>query len=300
MNDILDASYFGEIADIRSLLGNGVDVNTTDRDRNTPLHMAALGGHTDCVELLIERKADVEVVNAAGNTPLHLGITTSPPDCIELQLKAGAPVNACNENGDTPLSYAIDQLVSYHTAEYLERHLALLDLLLQYGADAKHAHKALAGIYRSHRVVFGAENLNARFSSYRRRLLQKLLQFGLEPGWTGEQGDTLLHTLCRCDAPSADLELLVNHGFDVDARNHAGETPMLVYLDKPEPPPLAGLMVLLDANADINVASHAGHTPLQVVRAFSRNEHTGEKRARTLAKTLLDWGADERIGRALS
>ena len=57
MSDILDAAYFGDVDDIRTLLDNGVDVNTTDRDGNTSLHMAAMGGHTDCVGLLLEKKA---------------------------------------------------------------------------------------------------------------------------------------------------------------------------------------------------------------------------------------------------
>lgn len=58
-------------------------------------------------------------------------------------------------------------------------------------------------------------------------------------------------------------------------------------------------MVLIDANANINVASYAGHTPLQVVRAFPRHEQTGDRRAQTLANTLIDCGADERIGTTL-
>ena len=74
---------------------------------------------------------------------------------------------------------------------------------------------------------------------------------------------------------------------------------MLVYLDKTEPPPLAGLMVLIDVSADINLACHAGHTPIQVVRAFPPNEQTGDTRTQTLANTLIDCGADERIGTAL-
>ena len=75
---------------------------------------------------------------------------------------------------------------------------------------------------------------------------------------------------------------------------HAG-----AYLDKPEPSPLAGLIVLIDTNADINAASHASLTPIQVVRAFSRNEALDNTRSQILATTLIDWGADERIGTAL-
>ena len=299
MNDILDASYFGEIDDIRTFLDNRDDVNTTDRDRNTPLHMAALGGHTDCVELLIKRKANVDAVNSGGNTLMHLAVTTAPLECIKLLLKAGAPVNSRNNNGDTPLDYTIDQIVSYNTTEDLKRHLTLIEFLLQSGADARHAHKALIGIYQPRRVEFGTGKRHWNYSADRRTLLEKLLYFGLDPGWTDEHGDTLLHILCRCDSPSADLKLLLEYGINVDVRNHAGDTPLLVYLDKPVPPPLAGLMVLIDARADIDAASHAGRTPIQIVKAYPRNEQTDDTRSQALYTTLIDCGADDRAGTAM-
>ena len=183
MNEILDAAYFGEIGVIRTLRANRVDVNTKDRDGNTPLHMAVLGGHTNCVGLLIEKKANVDAVNSEGNNPLHLAVATAPPECIVLLLKACAPVNSRNKNGDTPLDYAIDQIVGYHTAEDLKRHLVLIDFLLQFGANARYAHKALIGIYQPRKVDFGTGKRHWNYPSYRRALLEKLLHSGLEPGW---------------------------------------------------------------------------------------------------------------------
>ena len=297
MNEILDAAYFGEIGVIRTLLANRVnrvDVNTKDRDGNTPLHMAVLGGHTNCVGLLIEKNANVDAVNSEGNNPLHLAVATAPPECIVLLLKAGALVNLRNNNGDTPLDYAIDQIVGYHTAENLKRHLALIDFLLQFDANARYAHKALIGIYQPRKVDFGTGRRHWNYSSYRRALLEKILHCGLEPDWADEHGDTLLHILCRCDAPSADLVLLLGYDINVDARNHAGETPLLVYLDKSKPPPLAGLMEMIDEGADVDAASHAGRTPIQIVKAFSSNEQTDGTRSQALYTALINCGADDR------
>lgn len=43
---------------------------------STPLHAAALFGHTDIIDLLIERRADVNAVNSEGRTPLDEAINS--------------------------------------------------------------------------------------------------------------------------------------------------------------------------------------------------------------------------------
>ena len=301
MNEILDAAYFGEIDVIRTLLANRVDVNTKDRDGNTPLHMAVLGGHTNCVGLLIEKKANVDAVNSEGNNTLHLAVVTAPPDCIKLLLESGAPVNSRNNKGDTPLDYAIDQIVSYHTNEDLKRHLALIDFLLQFGADARYAHKALVENYQPRRLQTGTGKRRWKYPKYRRALLEKLLHFGLEPGWTDEQGDTLLHVICRSGAPSDDIKLLLENGFDVNARNHVGDTPLLVFLNRSHTPPLVGMMALLQARADVDAVNNAGRTPVQTLKAYVASYRecgfTGlQSRYTALYTVLIDHGADDRAG----
>ena len=300
MIDILDAACFGEIDEICAFLDNGVDINTKDREGNTPLLMAASRGHTDCVELLIERKANVGAVNTRGNTSLHLAVAKAPPECIKLLLEAGAPVNSRNNDGDTPLDHAIDQIVSYIIPEDIERHLTLIGFLLQFGGDARYAHKALIGNYQPRRIGSGTKERRWYSSKHRSTLLEMLLNFGLEPGWTDEHGDTLLHMLCGYSVPSDDINQLLKNGFDVNARNHAGDTPLLVYLNRQFFPPLAGMMALIYAKADINAINNAGHTPIQIVKAWSTHSRLDRKRLEALYTALIDWGADESIGTALN
>ena len=300
MTDILDAAYFGELDNIRTLLDDGADVNISGQDGNTPLHMAVLGGHTNCVALLIKKKANVCAVNSAGSTNLHLAVTTAQLECIKLLLEAGAPVNSRNNSGDTPLDYAIDQIVSYTIPEDIERHLTLIDFLLQFGADARYAHNALIRNYQPRRLGPGTKERRWYSSKYRRAILEKLLNFGLEAGWTDENGDTLLHVLCGCGAPSDDINQLLKNGFDVNARNHVGDTPLLVYLNRQYLPPRAGMMALIYAKADINAINDAGQTPIQIVKAWSTYTRLDLKRLQALYTALIDCGADESIGTALN
>ena len=90
-----------------------------------PLHVAALSGSVDVLELLLRHKADCNqgttLANSfppfgpvhsqfrqlgAGNTPLHLAALTGQTNVIVALLKHGASVNAINSHGMTPLDLA--------------------------------------------------------------------------------------------------------------------------------------------------------------------------------------------------
>jgi len=51
-------------------------VDTTDKERTTPLHHAALNGHLKVVRILLENGASTDVQDVNGNSPLDLAILT--------------------------------------------------------------------------------------------------------------------------------------------------------------------------------------------------------------------------------
>ncbi|XP_077977720.1 transient receptor potential cation channel subfamily A member 1 homolog [Glandiceps talaboti] len=55
---------------------------------NTPLHLAALGGHLKTVELLIEKDADVMARNAILWTPLDCAASNGRPNCVKTLINA--------------------------------------------------------------------------------------------------------------------------------------------------------------------------------------------------------------------
>jgi len=72
--------------------------------QRSPLHVAALEGHREVVELLLAHGADVNAMSKYGDTPLHFAITHRNVDVATALYKAGADVNIENDDGDTATS----------------------------------------------------------------------------------------------------------------------------------------------------------------------------------------------------
>ena len=69
---ILEASENGDVSVLQMALPTlSVSVDSTGPDGDTALHLAALYGHTQCVEMLLGAGANVTVRDADGGTPLH-------------------------------------------------------------------------------------------------------------------------------------------------------------------------------------------------------------------------------------
>ena len=67
----------------------GLSPQETDGNGNTPLHCAALGGHAEVAQLLVDAGADLEALNNEGDRPLHLGAGAGNLVCLKLLLQVG-------------------------------------------------------------------------------------------------------------------------------------------------------------------------------------------------------------------
>ena len=106
-DDIIAASKRGDIFAVRHYLGKSREaIAARDRFEYTPLHWAAVQGHWDVVETLVERGADVNALGWDGGTPLHMACHHDRPDMVRVLLDAGADLTIRNQWGRTPLHVA--------------------------------------------------------------------------------------------------------------------------------------------------------------------------------------------------
>jgi ankyrin repeat protein len=93
--ELLMATEVGDLEHMRALLANRVDLNATNAQGWTPLHVAAAGGNVEVVGLLLAHGVDVNAASNIGATPLDNAITYSRSQVvIDLLQEHGAEGNS--------------------------------------------------------------------------------------------------------------------------------------------------------------------------------------------------------------
>jgi ankyrin repeat protein len=120
----------GEVESVLAQLGSTVDGSRADLDfrqppaANTPLHVAAICGHSGVVAVLLAHGASTEVADSEGRSPMFVAALGGQIEIVELLLRAGALVDSKSAAGITPLF-----------ASCWRGHSSVARLLLASGAD---------------------------------------------------------------------------------------------------------------------------------------------------------------------
>lgn len=101
------AALDGDNAKIKELLqANPSLVNVADYDQNTPLHLAAMHGHADTAQLLLDDGANKNAQNTVGMTALHLAAKAGFLDVVKVLVNAKPDFSIKDSRGWTALTWA--------------------------------------------------------------------------------------------------------------------------------------------------------------------------------------------------
>ena len=104
---LLSAASQGNPDTVALLLEKGADPDIGNRNKFTPLMVAADAGHAAVVDHLLAAGADVNLASVpAGRTALTIAAWQGHADIVRKLLAAGANINTAEPNGMTPLILA--------------------------------------------------------------------------------------------------------------------------------------------------------------------------------------------------
>jgi len=233
--NLLEATFEGNVEEVEELLNKGVDPNVKDEDGNTPLHLAIMSDHLQIAKLLIEKGADVNAKNKREKTPLHIAVERSNEKAAVLLIEKGADVNAGDSVKSTSLHVAVDQ-----------GSLAIARLLVEKGADvnarnlwgktplhyaARHPHAGIAALLIEKGADVSAKSnngwtpLHIAAGNGNLEVIQLLVEKGADVNAKDAQGWTPLHVAAG-NGHADVVEFLVGKSVDVNARDRYGRTPL--------------------------------------------------------------------------
>ncbi|RKU30504.1 hypothetical protein C6495_13240 [Candidatus Poribacteria bacterium] len=98
-----EAAYTGNLSFVKQALADGADANEKEPANGTPLlTLAALMGHAEIAELLIENGAAVNALGGDGGTALHAAAFLGRADAAKVLLDNGADATIRDNNGSSP------------------------------------------------------------------------------------------------------------------------------------------------------------------------------------------------------
>ena len=224
------------------LLQGGATVDDHDGHQRTPLFLAAEQGHKLITQLLIEKGAEVSTRDVDNRTPLFAAIQNGHMPIVEVLTRHGIDVRTQDNAGLTPLHIAVKL-----------GHQPIADLLLRHGADANAADRD--GITPLFVAAFGGHNT----------ILQDLIRHRGQVNYkTSLEAWTPLHAACAKREEVTTVQLLLDHGAEVDAADSHGNTPLFYAAGNGSP---ATIEILIQHNAQVNATQEYGLTPIHVAVA---------------------------------
>lgn len=205
----------------------------------SPLTLAACGGHVDLAMLLIERGANIEEVNDEGYTPLMEAAREGHEEMVALLLSQGANINAqTDETQETALTLACCGGFS-----------EVADFLIKAGAD----------------IELGASTpLMEAAQEGHLELVKYLLHANANVHAQTQTGDTALTYACE-NGHTDVADLLLECNADLEHESEGGRTPLMKACRAGH---LCTVQFLISKGANVNrQTTNNDHTPLSLACA---------------------------------
>ncbi|XP_040854462.1 ankyrin repeat domain-containing protein 35 [Ochotona curzoniae] len=196
---LLEAVQRGDVGRVAALASRkSARPTKLDSNGQSPFHLAASKGLTECLTILLANGADINSKNEDGSTALHLATISCQPQCVKVLLQHGANEDAVDAENRSPLHWAASSGCA-SSVLLLCDHEAFLDVLDNDG-----------------RTPLMIASLGGHAA-----ICSQLLQRGARVNVTDKDDKSAL--ILACEKGSAEVaELLLSHGADAGAVDSMG------------------------------------------------------------------------------
>ncbi|XP_012671453.2 histone-lysine N-methyltransferase EHMT1a isoform X2 [Clupea harengus] len=235
---LLTSATQGDLQSVMQMLVEGADPNRTldSTKRQTPLHVAAGGGHIEICHMFVQAGANLDMCDEGQRTPLMYACENNHLETVKYLLKAGAASNQKDLRGSTCLHLAA-KMGHYSIMQHLLT-VASLDVNCQddggwtpitWAIEYKHkdhVHLLLSKGADVH-VRDTEENICLHWAAFSGSddIAQLLLETGSDLHAANIYGDSPLHIAVR-EKQLDCVMLFLSRGADVNLRNRDGDTPL--------------------------------------------------------------------------
>eukprot|EP00746_Dinoflagellata_sp_MGD_P037136 gnl/MRDRNA2_/MRDRNA2_189148_c0_seq1.p1 gnl/MRDRNA2_/MRDRNA2_189148_c0~~gnl/MRDRNA2_/MRDRNA2_189148_c0_seq1.p1 ORF type:complete len:534 (-),score=105.05 gnl/MRDRNA2_/MRDRNA2_189148_c0_seq1:239-1840(-) len=235
--DLLDAALDGRLEDVSALVEEGADpLKARDGRENTALHEAAVMGHVDVVQWLLQWQSpggiDPNAQGYDGRTALHRSSFHGNRDIVQLLLEHGADPRIKDRMGET----------AFDVASSVQARVALLawdvkntDALVQKRREAMDMQEEAALETEVDKDALEQKRRGRKFLEYARTGEAELLEIeaaGLDPGEVDslrdERGNAALHIAAWHGQLQCVIALLDECDATVNVREEKGWTPLSI------------------------------------------------------------------------
>jgi ankyrin len=270
---LADAANRRDIAAVRALLAQKVDVNGTGRDGTPALHYAVRVGDAETARLLLGAGADAKLANRLGLTPLALAASNGDAGMIALLVDAGANANELDPAGETPLMLAARAGTVEAVTVLLDRgaQVDALDRVYQQTAlmvAVRENHPAVVQLLVDRRAQL---NLKTRTGKTPNWVLPNsvpgfghgvgIVRGGLPPRGSRAPIPGAMSALLYAarDGRLDTTRILLAAGADIEQTDANGITPLIIAITNNHPDVAR---FLIDRGANIRAVDWYGRTPL--------------------------------------
>ena len=244
-----------------AIINHGADVNATNKDNVTALITACKKKHIDAINVLLNAGADPNIFGVDDAPCIHyMVLGACNTEALLAVISHGADANATNNFGVTALMEAS-----------WKGNVEAINVLLDAGANPSTADKGLTWL---HHAVLGRciretmqaivdlgadvnatnnDGITALMTACRKGTadaINVLLSAGADLNITDCLGSTCIHYSADSDRNNGTLQVIIDHGADVNATNNYSVTALMIACWKGN---VGAINVLLAAGADLNI-----------------------------------------------